>query len=66
VVWFFVIQSQWMLGPEIGFVVFVGIELLAALFEGILYGWRGRMGWKAGITVSLIANAASALLGLVL
>ena len=66
VVWFLVIGLQVTLATagEIG--VFVGIEVLAALFEGVMYAWRGKLGWKSGMSVSFIANTASALVGLVL
>lgn len=66
VVWVFVILLPVTLATanEIG--IFVGIEVAAALFEGVMYAWRGKLGWKAGMSVAFMANAASALLGLAL
>lgn len=66
VVWFLVIGLPVTLATPNEISVFVGIEVVAALFEGVMYTWRGKMGWKAGMSVAFIANAASALLGLVL
>ena len=66
VVWFLIIGLQVTLATASDIGVFVGIEALAALFEGVMYTWRGKMGWKSGMSVAFIANAASALLGLVL
>lgn len=66
VVWVFVILLPVTLATASEIGVFVGIEVVAALFEGVMYTWRGKMGWKSGMSVALIANAASALLGLML
>ena len=66
VVWFLVIGMQVTLATASEIGLFVGIEALAALFEGVMYTWRGKMGWKSGVLVAFMANAASALLGLVL
>lgn len=65
VVWLFLIGSQLTLGTLTGVAAFVVVELLAVLFEGGMYRWRGKMEWKSAMTVSLIANGMSALLGLV-
>ena len=66
VVWFLVIGIPITLATagEIG--VFVVIEAAAAIFEGVMYAWRGKMGWKAGMSVAFVANTVSALMGLVL
>ena len=66
VVWFLVIGIPITLATagEIG--VFVVIEAAAAIFEGVMYAWRGKMGWRSGMLVALIANTVSALMGLVL
>ena len=60
VVWFFVIEYQWMQSASVGMIVYVVSELLATVFEGVMYSWRGKMGWKSGMAVSLIANTTSA------
>ena len=66
VVWFLVIGIPITLATADEIVLFIMIEAMAASFEGIMYAWRGKMGWNSGILVALIANTASALLGLVL
>ena len=66
VVWFLVIEMQVTLATASEIGVFIGIEVSAALFEGVMYAWRGKLGWKSGMSVSFVANTASALLGLVL
>jgi hypothetical protein len=66
VVWLVLIMSQLTLGTVIGVFVFVGIELLAALFEGMMFVWRGKMTWRSAMAMSFTANALSAIVGLVL
>ena len=66
VVWVLVIGFQVTLATPDKIVLFIMIEAMAASFEGIMYTWRGKMGWKSGMSVAFVANAASALVGLVL
>ncbi len=66
VVWFLVIGLQVTLATANEIVLFIGIEAMAALIEGVMYALLGKMGWKSGMFVAFMANAASALLGLML
>jgi hypothetical protein len=66
VVWFVTLESYSELGRFWGFGCLLLAELVAALFEGLAYAWLGRLGPRAGLCVSFVANAVSMLLGLLL
>jgi hypothetical protein len=66
VVWFVTLKSYSELGRLIGFGCFLLAELGATVFEGLAYAWPGRLGLRAGLGISLLANSASMVLGLFL
>jgi hypothetical protein len=64
VVWFCSVLG-WFFLAFVGVLVFALVELLAAMIEGLLYRWIGRLRWPDAIRLALIANAVTAALGLV-
>jgi hypothetical protein len=41
-------------------------EAGATVFEGLAYAWLGRLGFYSGLGLSLLANTASMITGLIL
>jgi hypothetical protein len=66
VVWFVTLECYSELGQWRGFGCLVLAELGAAVFEGLAYAWLGRLGLRSGLWLSLLANSASLLMGLIL
>jgi hypothetical protein len=65
IVWAVTVTGFCFLGPRWGFVVLAIAELFALLFEGLVYAWRGRLGWAKGFRLSFLANAASLGVGII-
>jgi hypothetical protein len=63
VVWFCSVVG-WALAAFFGALVFILVELLAALAEGVVYRWIGHLRWREAIRLGLLANAATMLLGI--
>jgi hypothetical protein len=66
VVWFVTLESYSQFGQLRGLVCLLLAEMGATIFEGLAYAWLGRLGLSSGLWLSLLANAASMFMGLIL
>jgi hypothetical protein len=66
VVWFVRLESYSKFGQLRGFGCLLLGEVGATVFEGLAYAWPGRLGLRSGLRLSLLANSASLVMGLIL
>ena len=65
VLWVVCLVAFWMFGLWTGFLILIWLELIVFILEGSTYATIGRLNWKWGLTVSLLANIASIAVGII-